>query len=326
VKPLLRLRVRPDGAQAELSRRQTVRWSGTVAYENAEEMGAAIRDLLTGGTLPERPGVLDVEIEKPLVQVRSLRGLPPVSTPKLRGIVSTQSGRFFRKNGKPLVIDAVWDGRSGPDRVALAVAVEEPWVEAIAEAAHASGVRLASLGPAGLPGGRRFRLLSPGQRKRYRRDQLLALKRLAAAATALWLFAAATAAGRMHAERARLDSEIVRLEAPVAAMGRAGRALDSASRMVRGIATAEADRGRILATLTAISAALPDSAYITALTLDRRGRGELTVVARHSSEVLAAFEQSTELVSPQLEGGVVRETSAGREWERFTVTLGGVAR
>lgn len=318
----LRLRVGADRARAELCRGTAVRWSGEMAYAGTEGLRDGLAHLLACGSLPDQPSAIHVELDRSLAQLRTLRGLPPVSAAQLRSLVATQSGRFFRRNGKPLVTDAVWENGAGEDRVALAAAVEEPWVEAIAEAARAAGAVLESVRPAGLTPGTRLRLHSQSEQTRRRHDRLLAVKRLGAVAATLWIAAGATLAARVHATRVRIEREIAGLEAPVAALARAGKALDSASRMVQGLARAESDRARALGALAAISSALPDSAFVTALSLDARGTGEVTVVARRSGEVRAALGARPGLPSPQLQGGVVREVMGGREWERFTVTLG----
>jgi hypothetical protein len=298
-----------------------VSWQGTLKYESADGLRTVLGELLAGEALPERPALLDARIDKPLAQVRSLSDLPPVSPARLRALVSTGSGRFFRRNGTPLVTDAVWQGGDGAGQFALAAAVEETWVDAIGEAARSVALPI-EIAPADLPTGVRQRLISPDQLRRRCRDELLGLKRLGALAAVLWVAAAATFAGRMRVERERLDREIARLEEPVAALSRAGRALDSASRMIAGLSGAEAGRRRVAATLVAISTALPDSAYVTALALDREGKGQMTLVARRSGEVMAGLARGGALPAPRLEGGIVRETTGGREWERFTVAFG----
>src|SRR2546426_6102730 len=90
----------------------------------------------------EPPGAcrrLVVSLDRPPVQLRTLSALPPVKPQHLAALVAQQAGRFFRKNGQPLVTDAVWVGK-GAARVARAAAVEERLVEAIVGGARAGRV------------------------------------------------------------------------------------------------------------------------------------------------------------------------------------------
>jgi hypothetical protein len=322
MKPTLIIRVSADGAHAELRRGTSRLWAGEIPFAGPPELHDSVAQLLVDGSLPARPGLLRVEIEPPLVQVRTLRGLPPVSSAQLNALVSTQSSRFFRRNGKPLVTDALWLGRARRDRVAVAAAAEESWVDVFADAARTSGLSLEGVYPATLPSGVRLRLVSSAERKRIRRTYSHALKRLGLIAASIWGVAGVTLAARIHSARAAVDREMARLEAPVSAISRAAQGLDSASHMVQGVAQAQDLRARVLGTLTSISVALPDSGFVTAITVDAHGRGEITFVARRSSEVLAMLDGDPGLVSPRLEGGVARETLNGRAWERFTVSLG----
>lgn len=323
MKPVLRILVGTGRARADLRREDTVSWSGEIAFAGADELRDTLTALLVGGVLPERPGALEVELERSLAQVRTLSALPPVSAAQLKSLVATQSGRFFRRNGKPLVTDAVWGTGARESRVVLAAAVEEPWVDAVAEAARAGGVPLQSVCPADLPTGVRIRLRSTAERTHLRQNQRLAVRRFAVLVAGIWVAAAATLAVRLHAARVTTDREIASLEAPVAAITQADQALDSASRMVEGLARARRDRSRVLISLTSISAVLPESAFVASVSLDARGRGEITIVARRSSEVLASLDGAPGVVSPQLQGGVARETVRGHQWERFTLSLGG---
>ncbi|MGH7526892.1 MAG: hypothetical protein ACREMX_09330, partial [Gemmatimonadales bacterium] len=70
------------------------------------------------------------------------------------------------------------------------------------------------------------------------------------------------------------------------------------------------------------AAALPDSAFVTSLVVDAAGSGEMAVVARRSAEVLAGLDRVEALASPTVNGAVLREPIAGRDWERFTVRFG----
>jgi hypothetical protein len=43
---------------------------------------------------------------------------------------------------------------------------------------------------------------------------------------------------------------------------------------------------------------------------------------RRAADVLAAVERSRAVSNPRIEGAIVREAMAGRDWERFTIVFG----
>ncbi len=136
---LLRLRIGRSTLRAESVRRGTVTWTAEATYADVVELADAIARL--AAEAPERCWRVAVRLERPPVQVRTLGDLPPVKSRELRALVAHQAGRFFRRNGHPLVTDATWLGE-GPGRVAKVAAVEEPLVEAIAAGARAAGLWL----------------------------------------------------------------------------------------------------------------------------------------------------------------------------------------
>jgi len=97
----------------------------------------------------------------------------------------------------------------------------------------------------------------------------------------------------------------------------------SAEAMVRTVAESRASRGLALAMLAHLNAALPDSVVITSYSWRADGSGVLAGSARHAADVVAALERARAVSTPRLEGAVVREAIAGREWERFTILFDG---
>src|SRR5206468_6866954 len=84
---------------------------------------------------------------------------------------------------------------------------------------------------------------------------------------------------------------------------------------------AATERQVVAARLARITAALPDSSFLTSLTLDASGTGVLTGLARRAADVVARLEARGAVVHPRLDGPVLRETAAGKEWERFTIVF-----
>lgn len=321
--PRLLLRVGATTVRAELVRRSKVLWAAEATFATPEELEAAVSQLAAGESLPARPAAIRVELARPPAQLRTLRGLPPVRATQLRALVATQAGRFFRRNGKPLVTDACWpSAKARREGTAVAAAVEEPWLEAVIAGGRAAGIPVESLRPTDLPAGARLDLVPAVERNRRRTAALLSLRRIAIAAGVSWIAAAGAFLVRVQRERAAADREISQLEAPSRAVRDARQALSGAADLVETMEQAQRDRGAVLARLTAVAAALPDSAFVTGFVVNAEGRGEMSVVARRSADVLAALDRTGAAPSPKVSGAVVRETVAGRDWERFSLGFG----
>ena len=99
--------------------RGSVTWAGEASYAELGELADAIARL--AAEPPRACRRVTVELERPPVQLRALHDLPPVKPRHLAALVAQQAGRFFRKNGQPLVTDAAWVGK-GEARVARAAA------------------------------------------------------------------------------------------------------------------------------------------------------------------------------------------------------------
>ncbi len=322
MKPVLRLRIGRGTLEAKAVRGHRVVWVAEAAFEGPDTLQEAIAQLSTEKSLPPGLRGIRARLEPSLAQVRTLEGLPPVKDAALKSLVAQQAPRFFRKNGKALVTDAVWISRAnGKGPVAQAAAVEEPWIEAISAGAREAGLTLEEIRPATADGvAGRLSLLPKAERLRRRRSHLLALSRLAAAAAALWVLAGVAYMARLHRESGRIEAELADLKAPVAAVAAARRKLGDAARMVEAVDRSNRERGTMLLRLAAITAALPDSAYLTSLVLEERG-GTMSGLARQATDVIAALERDSAIAAPKLVGAVVGEVIAGREMERFTVSF-----
>src|SRR5581483_112977 len=175
---VLRLRVGVDSLRGEAGN-GVVEWAGEAAYGGLGDLTDAIGRLASeGGHGCKR---IEVAIERPLVQLRTLSDLPRVPERALVELVALQSRRFFRRNGKPLVVDAVWVGKG----VAHAAAVEEPLVDAISAGARAAGLELNSIAPA--EAGVGLSLLPRAETAARRRSARPKLRLYAGFALMLWV-------------------------------------------------------------------------------------------------------------------------------------------
>jgi hypothetical protein len=323
VRTRLHLRVAAGHVRAHAVRRGRQVWAGEASFQSPAELSEVIAELAGEARLGKRPWV-GVTLEPPLVQLRTLRDLPPVRRAELRKLVASQARRFFRANGKPLVTDACWTAsrwkRPGGD--AIAAAVEEPWLDAIADGADAAGLRLEAMGPEFNRRGTKLELLSAALRTRDRAKAAARLRRLGWTTLVFWAIAMTLTGSRMARESRRIDRELAQLREPAAALLALRQQLDEATGMVQTIEQARHDRSAVLERLTRMLLALPDSAYLTSLSLDAQGNGSATGGALQGARVVAAWDRDGIAIGPRLSGPAVRETVAGRERERFTITFG----
>jgi Tfp pilus assembly protein PilN len=314
----LRLRVGRSTLRAEIVKHGSVTWRGEALYSAPSDLADAIARL--AAEAPPGCRRLTVMLEHPPVQVRTLADLPPVKRPHLTALVAQQAGRFFRKNGQPLVTDAVWCGE-GENRVARAAAVEEPLVEAVVAGARAAGVLLETIEVADE---RTTLVLLPHSeaKARDRRARRLT-RRLAITAGASWLAVASVFCVRLAWDRRAVERELAALQKPLAALLDARRELRDAEAELNAIAHAESDRAGGLAMLAGVTQALPDSSVLTSLAWSADGTGALVGAAQHATDVVARLDRLDALTSVRLGGPVVREPLGGRDWERFTILFGG---
>jgi hypothetical protein len=234
-------------------------------------------------------------------------------------MIGEQAGRFFRRNGDALVTDAT-RVRVGATTVVRAAAVDEPLVEAIGAGARAAGLWLESMAPA--EAGTTLSLLPRTEREYRNRAARHRTRRLAIIACGAWLGAAALFAGRLVWERRTVERELAALAKPVAAILEARRELRDAETTLNAVTTAEHERGRALAVLSAVAGALPDSSVVTSFVWRADGSVVLLGAARQATDVVARLDRLSVLSSVRLGGPVVREPIAGRDWERFSILLG----
>lgn len=316
--PLLRLSIGSSRVQAQAVRGDTIVWAGEATYESSADLTEVVARLAAEPS--ERCRRLDVIIERPPAQTRTLTDLPPVRARELGPLVANQAGRFFRRNGAPLVTDAVWVA-NGHGPVVQAAAVEEPIVLAVVAGAKQAGLALDNIAAADMAP--EIQLLPVGERMTRLQASRRAILRIAMGVVAIWGLVAAACAVRLVTERRAIDAELAASAAPLAALRQVRQEMREAELMVQSLAEARRSRGEALVTLARVSASLPDSAVFTSYSWRANGSGVVSGTARRAANVLAAMERTHALSRPRLEGGVVHETVAGHEWERFTIIFGG---
>lgn len=312
------LRVSPGCLCAEAMRGTRAVWSGRFTWGDLDDLPRVLVELAATPELGRDLRALDVLVERPVAQLRRLTDLPPVRQATLRTLVQTQSTRYFRRNGVPLVTDAIWAHESG-SRVARLCAVDVTLLEAIADGAGAAGLRLESVAPAEGAG---LSLLPPSTRAARLARRKRSLARWALIAVGLWGFVGTSYLVRLGLESRRVEAELNRIEAPAAALRALRQEMRTARKMTEAVAATERSEHDLTRWLAAVTLALPDSAFITSLSLSALGRSSATGYAARAAEVAVGFERAAGIREPRLEGHPAREVLLGREWDRFTVAFG----
>lgn len=315
---MISLRISRSSVRAEVAGAGSP-WTAEAPFANPAELADAIARLAAEAPRNSKRVHMAVALEVPLVQVRALADLPPVKPHDLATLVAAQAGRFFRRNGAPLVTDATWESNDAGARVARAAAAEEPWLDAIAAGARSAGITLTSLVPVDAPG---LSLLPGGVKAERRLAERMAVRRWGAAVVGTWLLLGGLYAARLVLGLRETKRELARLAMPAAVVVAARRELRDAAALIETLDQSAAQRQAVAGRLARIAAALPDSAFLTSLTLDARGAGVLTGLARRAADVVARLDARGAVAHPRLDGPVLRETAAGKEWERFTITFG----
>jgi hypothetical protein len=315
---VLYLEVGVASVRAEARRAGVAIWQGEATYASVSDLTEVVAGLAAAPT--ERCKRLRVTLDQPPAQSRVLKDLPSVRERELAALVANQAGRFFRRNGAPLVTDATWVA-NGSSRVTHAAAVEEPLVLAIVAGAAQAGLRVESITTTG-PSSQLQLLPEPVRAARQRAARRAAV-RAGVVAAAVWVVAMVLFGIRLGLEQQAVDRELAAAEAPMAALRDVKREMRTVEAMLVALADARRQRGQALATLARVNAALPDSAVLTSYAWRSDGSGVVAGGGRRAGEILAALERrEMALPNPRIEGTVVRETFGAHDWERFTITFG----
>lgn len=290
-----------------------------IAFGDADELTDAIASLAPTADHAQR---MLVVVEPPLLQRRTLTDLPPVRAAALQELVAQGTTRFFRQNGHALLSSATWSSEgSGAERVVHAVAMEEVFAEAIVAGAARGGFHLEDIVAAEQTVKPLSLLPAAERRKRVERSW----RRTGILAVGALLLAIAVGGGmliQVRAERRRVGDALSRLKVPLTELAAARLSLDSALVAVLAVQAAESQRTTVASRLYDAVRALPDSAYLTSLTLDRIGTGSLDGRAMRADQVEAHFGVMRAFAPVRLSSSGTTDSIAGRAWERFSLRLG----
>ena len=158
--------------------------------------------------------------------------------------------------------------------------------------------------------------LGNGKRIRIRGERPLIP--LAAAAGAVALVAIVAPFVYQQWEIASADAALASLEAPAREAGALRRSADQLARTNEFLKSQGQHYGRTLATLAAVTRALPDESYLTALTL-RAGHLTMTGLSSSAAELVALFAKAPEFREPTFDSPVVG--SENGDLESFTLSV-----
>jgi hypothetical protein len=135
-----------DRIRAVAVRGGAVAWAGEAELADPRDPGAALRELLASAPLPRWPRpTVALALGPSLSQLRRITGLPQVADERmLTQVVRESAGKFFLRNGKPLVTTRVRVVGYGE---VWCAAFEQPLVDALAAACRAAGLNVRGVVP-----------------------------------------------------------------------------------------------------------------------------------------------------------------------------------
>lgn len=282
-------------------------------------MAQVVATLCGRGAEQSRSRRVHVVFGDSIIQRRTLRDLPRVRAGILRELVQAQQKRYFRRNGRTLVTDARWtEAADDAGRCVAAVAVDERLAEAVLEGISQAGLVVERASDtAGT-----FRLVPDGVRALRLEQQRRQARRLLAVALVMWLCAGITYGVALRLRERALDTELARLAPAMASLREARRKIGQAEGWVGAVDAMGHSRDAMRLNLGRILLSLPDSSYLTSLTLGEDGTASLSGTAREATGVAARIEQRTGLSNVHIDGTPLIVASPGRRWERFSIRTG----
>jgi len=143
---VLGLSVGAASVHAVLHDRRGIRWAGAASYDGPAELSDVIARLAGDCGAPVRTA--RIALERDVVQLRTIVPAPPLKNAAVGRYVALEARRLFRKNGVPLVTDAVIVTAPGQGRVLFAAAGPEPLLTAVLAGCAQAGLHVAALAPA----------------------------------------------------------------------------------------------------------------------------------------------------------------------------------
>lgn len=240
---------------------------------------------------PDVPRTVDVRLAAPVVQIRTLAGLPPVGRRDLQRLVSEQKEKFFRTpTGEPVVV-ARWKALSDEGRLAFAAMadlttleeIERLFLEADSRVERFEVSRDAESSGA---------LALPTQRTTARRRRRTARTVVAAVAVAIvgWLVPAIAYVSDLSADDRVLDAQLAEAEEALERLDSLDQRVAEFEPIAAAFRRQASGSGWATRALAETLSDLPEGLHLHSLRMNRSG--EVDLVA-HSDEA-SGFAESVE--------------------------------
>jgi hypothetical protein len=290
-------------------------WQGSFAA-SPSELEVALRQLAAEpppGRLPRR---LLLQLAPPLVQRRTLGGLPPVRRRELAELVAHNAARYFRQNGHPLVTAGTWESRPGAN--ARLAAAEAHLLEGLLASARAAGFEVEDIVPCE-PGGAGLSLLPAAERSSRTRSAWRKVGIALGVAVAAWTFVAAAVVVHLVREERRLGRELAALEVPRESLARVRREAGAVEATLRALLHDEAERHRLASHLALVAGVLPRDGIADRVELTSTGRGEVSGRAPNPAALVARLSRSIPAMLTEAPGSLGAPTD---ELQPYRIRLG----
>ncbi len=251
-----------------------------LAIESVEldELSEALARAFEGSGAP-RP--VEVLLHEPLVQLRTLTGLPAVRLGDLNALVANQRDRFFRHIEGEVVVTAEWlDTANGVARAALA---RQGVLESLETALSATGRAVRRFVPVTPTSERGPELVTP--RARSQRTHRRVFTMIAAAVVALsgWLIAGGVYVVDLYRDDRTISEELGQLDAPLKRIQRVSDQISSFTPIATAFHRQSIGSAWALERLVGVSEALPSNTHLHRLTATR---GAVLVLEAHGPDAL----------------------------------------
>ena len=244
----------------------------------------------TDGLLPAGCRVV-VRIHSPLVQVRTLGDVPPVSGRDLPNLVRANHSRFFRKIDGEAVVAAAWATNSAGQRAVRAVSVPLDLLCAIEEGLEAVGAGPYDVVPVlngeELP----LRPTTPRMDRRARLRRRIKHAAALALAASGWLVSATAYVTDLVGDGRRVRGELAALAGPLAQIRQVEADLEAFTPVAAALDRQSSERDRISDTLLGLDTVLPRTAHLHSLVVERAGSVRLVVHGEDPVEVVRALRE-----------------------------------
>jgi hypothetical protein len=265
-----------------------------------------------------------IEVERPLLQVRSLTGIPRTGRDALKRLVAAQAGRFFRATSEALVTDACWI-RTPRDAQAtvLAVAVPAQIVHEVCQTLQSAGGNLIAVRARDdRVAGHRLSLMPPAVTERLKAASLKHRKRILGVGLSAVLVVGLGLLSILHAVQVRSEREVTSLQSAIDSALGVRSAVTDLEYAMRTLSPQSSDVLLSLELLATLAKGMDTRAYLTRVEVVDTGEVRLEGMAENPAALLRSlreipdFEQVA-FASPPMQ----RSTLLTRSFTRFELRV-----